>query len=214
MPMSNRVRSLIAVAIGLTLAPSTYADCPESSPYEHWEDLLNFTPDENDYTTESDRFNNPGFEFQPLDGDYGDNVNFDDFSVRVDRIPSRFASPEAFFDHIRRSFNSFVNTDITTLRGMTRESTTAWSRSGPAPTGSMHVFDIHGAGPGVIHEQAPVLVTRSSPTSWTFSTITVDAFNAGRASGFGPPGVRNPTGARRWIRSIRASSRSSDRRFP
>lgn len=147
--------------------------CPESSPYDPWRDLLDHEPSDDDYDDRSEDLGNPDFDFQSIDGegDLRSNMtNLDDFSVRIDQIPPRFDGPESFFDDIRRNFGSFVDTDLATFDGMSDGSNRAWSSPGPAPLGSMHVFDING--PFFVREQAGVMTTRSSSTSWTFTTIT------------------------------------------
>lgn len=184
----------------LIVAPSNlaYAECPDSSSYEHWEDLLNFEPRPEDFSDEGNQYSNPDFEFQRLNGDYSDNINLDDFSVRIDRLPPRFGSPEAFFDHFRRYINSFFDNDIATMRGINRDTTAAWLEPGTAPVGSIHIFDMHGAGWGAIQEQGAVIVTRSSRTSWTFSTITIDIAIPGEhpVSGHREFGIRRAGGGK------------------
>lgn len=142
----------------------------------------------------------------------GRDLNLDDYSVDVDRLPRGFDAPEEFLDHFRRSFNSFINPDQAVLRGIDQDNTAAWRRPRRAPVGSVQVFDIYDAGPGAIHEQAGVVVSRSSPTSWTFSTISVGGFSPGDhpVSGHSEFGIR-PNGRGGYEVYVRAVDRVTHR---
>ena len=98
---------------------------------------------------------------QEMNWAYGDDLNTDYYAIRIDKLPEGVSSTQ-LFDSIRKNFAQFMYDGIELTPNMDFTSSKLWKSSDP--TGSIMVFHTK-------IDDAAVLTTQSSSTSWIFTPV-------------------------------------------
>lgn len=147
-----------------------YATNACAEPWSPWADLASFKPDA---TTLKQARAGRGhiqkdYEVQRIDDGEGDAINVDEYVVRIDALPTG-KNKAQFFWHVRQNLNDFLDHSIATLRAFNSDDDGDWSSQSNALLGTIMVFVIKT--PGMTHDNAAVVVSKTSAFSWVFSPI-------------------------------------------
>jgi hypothetical protein len=195
-------RSLVTAA---ALASTALLGCGRSAraatPWDKWQDLLNFRPNAAPLVQERQRrerqgASDPTYDIQRIEEATSELINFDFYGVQIAAMPTHASAPNSPIEllvHIRRNLGEFVDHELGTLHGIDQQDADDWRNETRAPLGALMYFKI----PKwyVFHEEAAVVVSHSAADNWIFSPVTVPRQKTGRWSG---PGAHPITGNRQF----------------
>jgi len=145
-----------------------------------WKDLANFKPNGDQLIAARSDRGHPKKKFwvQRVADGSGSAINVDEYIVRISKLPAGVSKKE-FFKHLRVNLNSFLDQSIAEFYPFSKADEGDWKKLTEAQLGTIMIFKIYLPVPG-FHDEAAVVVSRSSNLTWTFSPIK-DGF----AGGFG-----------------------------
>lgn len=178
----DRRAFLLATASVLSDPHVAWAQTPPA--WAKWDDLLNLRPDARplNQARQSRQRAVVSMKVQRIEEADGPQANFDNYIVRVVRLPTNHTSIQALFEHVRRNINSFLDNNVATVSGLEDADTQDWGRTSPAALGSVMRFKINLRAFGMsttIWEEAAVVTSQSTAESWVFSPVTIDNFGPG-----------------------------------
>jgi hypothetical protein len=144
-----------------------------------WKELLNWLPPEAWLNSQRQARNRDPvpFRVQRIEDAIGNKVNFDLYGITISRLPT-FAhnDPNFFLQFVRKNLNIFLAASAGQMRGLSQGDDADWQGRDAAPIGAVMIWKIPGWNiPGTtwIHEEAAVVTSRSSPTTWTFTPVHI-----------------------------------------
>ena len=206
-----RRRTFVAGSAGAVMAnaPPVQAQSPAWAP---WKDLLNALPTAaamNQARGARGR-GAVAMKVQRIEDAKGQHVNFDLYTIDIRRMPTQ--GPKTGPDllaYIRSHLGDFFDPNVSTLVGHTPGDADDWKKTGPAPRGSIMVFNIGVLGP--IHEEAAVVTSVSESVRFVFTPVTIGTSSPGEhpVSGNREFGFRAAAGLQGQIYT-RAADRALD----
>lgn len=193
--------SLWTIVCGVFFAHTAMAEVHQLT---HWKDLINLRPDEAALKAARRARNrsDAGLKVQRIEHARGPNVNFDEYSVTITRLPtSGPKSIDQLIQYIRINLNDFLDDEFATFEGFKNEDSSDWRSQRNAPIGSVMLFSIPFPPKWylgyLIQEKAAVVVSEASKHTWTFSPVTIGILAPGEhpVSGNREFGLRQEGGA-------------------
>lgn len=118
-------------------------------------------------------------------------VNIDYYSVDINKLPNNFSSPEQLLHHIRTNINDFVFSyfaEFQPYKWYGINDYNLWNSSNPLNS----IIAINIQGP----DNGSVIVTKSDPNKWIFTTIREPIYGSHPVSGNREFGfIKNPNGS-------------------
>ena len=108
---------------------------------------------------------------------YSNDLNIDLYPVRIDRFPTvggTVMTPESFMKYVRLNLNSLLDTSLSRFHPYAIPDAAIWALD--KPVGVVMKIDIP-------VDNAAVVVSKASPTSWMFTTVTTPATGTHPVSG-------------------------------
>jgi hypothetical protein len=180
------------------------------SAWAAWRDLLNFKPDSAALSAARAARGRPPLEFevQRIERASKPTVNLDNFAVRIDSLPSQFATNASLLAYVRKNINNFFDPAVAQLSSHLPEDNTEWQRDGAPLLGTIMLFNIKKW--GLPAERGAVIVSKATDTSWIFSPIRIGRIIVGShpVAGNREFGIRSEGGAQ--LLYVRAADRPYD----
>ena len=139
-----------------------------------WEALIKFKPPQSSYEVLkelNDYLPVNEWYILNIEDAYGSKINLDEYPVKITDLPDGMTD-ESLIKHVREHLNDFLDQSVATFREYSLYDKNKWASSDPL--NSIMVFDIGGNvnNPFVNIDDAAVLATSVTATSWIFSTIS------------------------------------------
>ena len=148
-----------------TLQGSNLELYQNNDSYGPWSDLISFQPPESIISRDRGPFLHSYL--HEIDEAYGDELNLDYYSVTISSLPENFSDPQAFLEHIRLNFGSFIEGGGTSFGEYNEENNEKFQSEDPV--GSIVHFDVY-IGP-VNADDLSVITAKAQSNYWVFSTI-------------------------------------------
>lgn len=164
--------SLAATALGWSGTASAKTE------WDAWADLLNMLPGKGELDVARGKRGTEivDYEVQRIEKANSKKINFDFYVVDVETLPPGTQSAVDLLAHVRKNLNSFFDQEYSEFKAYTDADGTDWSATNAAPLGAIMQFDIPAYG---LEEQAAVVASASTESSWIFTPVTIGSFSPG-----------------------------------
>lgn len=164
-------RDLLATGTAAMLGSGFVAPVLAATPYDPWKDLLNLLPKKSTLSAarEARGTSEVDFEVQKIEDAKSEKINFDFYAIDIQTLPSGVSGAQ-LFQTVRKSLNDYFDQQYSEFKDYSSQDGKDWRAQAAAPLGAIMQFDIP---VGPLEEQAAVVVSKSTATSWVFTPVTI-----------------------------------------
>lgn len=179
-------RMFIAAGIAATALGASGVSHAKTD-WDPWADLLNMLPRKDELNAARSARGTAvvDYEVQKIEDAKSEKINFDFYAVDIETLPMQM-SAEALLSYVRKNLNGFLNQSYSEFISYSDADGTDWRGTSAAPVGAIMQFNIPKWG---VEEQAAVVVSKSTSSSWIFTPVTI---------GFAFPGEHPVSGNREF----------------
>jgi hypothetical protein len=159
-----------------TIEPLGRATGPKD--WAPWQDMLNTRPRKSTLqeARSSRGHRSVDFDIQRIERANSKKINLDYYAIDIVALPPGQSASE-LFEHVRKNLNSFFDQRYSEFKAYRPADHGDWTTEVDAPLGAIMQFDIpFKAG---AEEQAAVVTSHTTSTSWMFTTVTIGKFAPG-----------------------------------